>query len=41
MAVALHAEWTKWRTLPGQAWLILGIVALTIGVSYAAISSQH
>ncbi len=41
MVVALHAEWTKWRTLPGQAWLILGIIAVTIGVSYAAIASQH
>ena len=41
MAVALHAEWTKWRTLPGRAWLILGIIAVTAGVSYAAIASQH
>ncbi len=41
MAVALHAEWTKWRTLPGQAWLILGIIAVTVGVSYAAIATQH
>ena len=41
MTVALHAEWTKWRTLPGQAWLILGIIAVTIGVSYAAIATQH
>ena len=41
MVVALHAEWTKWRTLPGQAWLILGIIAVTVGVGYAAIASQH
>jgi ABC-2 type transport system permease protein len=25
----LHAEWTKVRTVPGTAWLLLGIVALT------------
>jgi len=41
VTVALHAEWTKWRTLPGRAWLILGIIAVTAGVSYAAIASQH
>lgn len=41
MTVALHAEWTKWRTLPGQAWLIFGTIAVTVGVSWAAIASQH
>lgn len=25
----LHAEWTKVRTVPGTAWLLLGTVALT------------
>ena len=33
---ALHAEWTKLRTLPGTGWLLLAIVALTIAVSAAA-----
>jgi ABC-2 type transport system permease protein len=27
--VSLHAEWTKVRTVPGTAWLLLGTVALT------------
>jgi ABC-2 type transport system permease protein len=26
---ALHAEWTKVRTVPGTAWLLLGVVTLT------------
>ncbi|NUR70436.1 MAG: ABC transporter permease [Hamadaea sp.] len=36
MTVALRAEWTKLRTSPGTAWLLLAIVALTIGVGAAA-----
>jgi ABC-2 type transport system permease protein len=35
-AEALHAEWTKLRTLPGTFWLLLAIVVLTIAVSAAA-----
>jgi ABC-2 type transport system permease protein len=27
---ALHAEWTKLRTLPGTIWLLLGVVAATV-----------
>jgi ABC-2 type transport system permease protein len=27
---ALHAEWTKLRTLPGTGWLLLGAVAATV-----------
>ena len=27
---ALHAEWTKLRTLPGTGWLLLAVVALTV-----------
>ncbi|HEX6360948.1 ABC transporter permease subunit [Actinophytocola sp.] len=27
---ALHAEWTKVRTVPGTIWLLLGTVALTV-----------
>jgi ABC-2 type transport system permease protein len=30
---ALHAEWTKLRTLPGTGWLLLAAAALTIAVS--------
>jgi ABC-2 type transport system permease protein len=32
---ALHAEWTKLRTLASTGWLLLGVVALTVGVSAA------
>jgi len=30
MSEALHAEWTKLRTLPGTGWLLLGVVAATV-----------
>ena len=33
MTGALRAEWTKLRTVSGPAWLLLGAVALTWGVS--------
>ena len=33
---ALHAEWTKLRTVSGPAWLLLGLAAATIAVSAAA-----
>ena len=36
MARALHAEWTKLRTLAGTWWLLAAVAALTIGVSAAA-----
>ena len=35
-AEALHAEWTKLRTLPGTGWLLLAAAALTITVGVAA-----
>jgi ABC-2 type transport system permease protein len=38
---ALHAEWTKLRTVSGAAWLLLGLVALTIAVSTAAVAATH
>jgi ABC-2 type transport system permease protein len=38
---ALHAEWTKVRTVSGPGWLLLGVVALTVGVSAAAVGAQH
>jgi len=34
--VALHAEWTKQRTVAGTAWLLLGIVVCTVGMSALA-----
>ncbi|MGH3220902.1 MAG: ABC transporter permease [Streptosporangiaceae bacterium] len=38
---ALHAEWTKLRTVSGPAWLLLGVVALTIAVSAAAVGATR
>jgi ABC-2 type transport system permease protein len=38
---ALHAEWTKLRTVSGPAWLLLAIVALTIAVSTTAVGATH
>lgn len=38
---ALRAEWTKLRTVPGPAWLLLGTVALTIAVSATAAWASH
>jgi ABC-2 type transport system permease protein len=35
----LHAEWTKLRTLASTGWLLLGAVALTVGVSAAAVAA--
>ncbi len=36
MRYALHAEWTKLRTLPGLGWLPLLAIALTVGLSVVA-----
>ena len=33
MSRALHAEWTKQRTIAGTGWLLLGAVALTAALS--------
>jgi len=33
---ALHAEWTKLRTLPGTFWLLAALVVTTVAVSAAA-----
>jgi ABC-2 type transport system permease protein len=38
---ALHAEWTKLRTISGPAWLLLGIAVLTIAVGTAAVGATH
>jgi ABC-2 type transport system permease protein len=37
-AAALHAEWTKFRTVAGPAWLLAGVVALTVAVAVPAAS---
>jgi ABC-2 type transport system permease protein len=41
LRLALHAEWTKLRTVAGPAWLLLGLVALTIVVAAAATWATH
>jgi len=41
MTEALRAEWTKLRTLTGTAWLLVGAVALTVGVSAAVAAATH
>jgi ABC-2 type transport system permease protein len=33
---ALHAEWTKLRTVAGTAWLLIAAVVLTVGLSAAS-----
>ena len=38
---ALHAEWTKLRTVPGPAWLLLAVPVLTIAVSAGAAAATH
>jgi len=35
---ALHAEWTKLRTVAGPLWLLLGMIAATMALSAGAIS---
>jgi ABC-2 type transport system permease protein len=36
---ALHAEWTKLRTAPETAWLLITAVAATVGVSWLALAT--
>jgi len=38
---ALHAEWTKFRTLAGSWWLLLAVAALTVTVSAATAAAYH
>jgi ABC-2 type transport system permease protein len=40
-AAALRAEWTKFRTVTGPAWLLAGVVAVTVAVGVAAASAAH
>jgi ABC-2 type transport system permease protein len=39
MTGALHAEWTKLRTVAGPAWLLLATAALTAGLSWLAVAA--
>jgi ABC-2 type transport system permease protein len=41
VTAALHAEWTKFRTLAGNRWLLLGVVAGTVAISAAAGAFTH
>ncbi len=41
LGYALHAEWTKLRTVSGPAWLLIGAAALTIAVSTAAVGATR
>jgi ABC-2 type transport system permease protein len=38
MSPALHAEWTKMRTLASPLWLLLGAIAVTVALSAAVTS---
>src|SRR5580693_2384593 len=38
---ALHAEWTKFRTVAGPSWLLAGVVALTVAIGAAAASAAR
>jgi ABC-2 type transport system permease protein len=38
---ALHGEWTKVRTVAGPAWLLAGVVALTVAAGVAADSAAR
>ena len=40
MRPAVHAEWTKLRTVSGPSWLLLAAAALTVGLSAAAASAM-
>lgn len=39
MRYAVHAEWTKLRSLRGTAWLVLAIVAVTVGATAATVAA--
>jgi ABC-2 type transport system permease protein len=38
---AQQAEWTKFRTVPGPAWLLAGVVALTLAVAVPVINAAR
>jgi ABC-2 type transport system permease protein len=39
MRRAVHAEWTKVRTVAGPAWLLVALVVTTVGVSAITVAS--
>jgi ABC-2 type transport system permease protein len=39
VTAAVHAEWTKLRTVPGTVWLLIGLVVLTVGVSVSTMAA--
>ena len=41
LADALRAEWTKLRTVPGTAWILVGICVLTIAVGAATAAATR
>jgi ABC-2 type transport system permease protein len=41
MRDALHAEWTKLRTVAGPAWLLAATVVLSVAASAAAAAATH
>jgi ABC-2 type transport system permease protein len=41
MTTALHAEWTKLRTVAGPVWLLLAAAVLTAALSTAAVAAMH
>jgi ABC-2 type transport system permease protein len=41
MRLALHAEWTKMRTVAGPLWLLLGTVAAMVALSAGATSVMN
>jgi ABC-2 type transport system permease protein len=41
MSHAMHAEWTKFRTVAGPAWLLVSVVALTVAIGAAAASATR
>ena len=38
---ALHAEWTKFRTVAGPSWLLAGVVTLAVATGAAAASAAR
>lgn len=41
MISALHAEWTKMRSVSGNLWLVLGAIALAVALSGVAVATEH
>jgi ABC-2 type transport system permease protein len=41
LGLAMHAEWTKFRTVAGPSWVLAGVVTLTVAVGVAAASVAH